>query len=93
MKCENVSPWLKLTLTDTTNTALRITTEVVNMFIIGRNILNNNKNIFEKQIRGNVSFCLNFKLGHMIRNEAFEEDELRELADLTTNVCVLNFKF
>ncbi|VIO89935.1 Uncharacterized protein BM_BM1560 [Brugia malayi] len=92
MQCENVSPWLKLTLTDTTNTALRITTEVVNMFIIGRNILNNNKNIFEKQIRGNVSFCLNFKLGHMIRNEAFEEDELRELADLTTNLtCILQF--
>ncbi|EJW71940.1 hypothetical protein WUBG_17154 [Wuchereria bancrofti] len=87
MRCENVSPWLKLTLTDTTNTALRITIEVINMFVIGRNILNNN--IFEKQIRGNVSFCFNFKLGHMIRNEAFEEDELRELADLTTNVCIL----
>ncbi|KAL3990413.1 Fragile site-associated protein C-terminus family protein [Acanthocheilonema viteae] len=81
--CKNVSPWLKLTLTDTTNTAFRITTEVINIFFMGRNILNNN--IFERQIQGNISFCLNFKLGQMIRNEAFQEDELRELADLTTN--------
>uniref|UniRef100_A0A0R3RMN0 Uncharacterized protein n=1 Tax=Elaeophora elaphi TaxID=1147741 RepID=A0A0R3RMN0_9BILA len=84
MYCENVSPWLKLTLTDTTNTAFRITTEVVNMFFIGRNVRNND--IFERQIQGNISFCLNFKLGQMIQNEAFQEDELRELADLTTNV-------
>ncbi|KAM3727455.1 Bridge-like lipid transfer protein family member [Dirofilaria immitis] len=90
MHCENVSPWLKLTLTDTTNTAFRVTAEVVNMFLISRNILNDN--IFEKQIWGNISFCLNFKLGQMIRNETFQEDELRELADFTTNlVCKLQF--
>uniref|UniRef100_A0A915Q459 Uncharacterized protein n=1 Tax=Setaria digitata TaxID=48799 RepID=A0A915Q459_9BILA len=85
--CENVSPWLKITLTDTTNTAFRITSEAVNLFLIGRNILNDD--IFENQIRGSISFCLNFKLGQMIRNEAYQEDELRELADLTTNlICI-----
>ncbi|VDM95504.1 unnamed protein product, partial [Onchocerca ochengi] len=88
--CENVSPWLKLTLTDTTNTAFRITAEVVNIFLISRNILNDD--IFEKEIWGNISFCLNFKLGQMIRNETFQEDELRELADFTTNLeCKLQF--
>lgn len=45
----------------------------------------------QRQILGNISFCLNFKLGQMIRNEAFQEDELRELADLTTNVCHLAY--
>uniref|UniRef100_A0A1I7VWA9 FSA_C domain-containing protein n=1 Tax=Loa loa TaxID=7209 RepID=A0A1I7VWA9_LOALO len=83
IQCENVAPWLRLTLTDTTNTAFRITTEVVNMFFMDRNILNNN--IFQRQIRGNICFCLNFKLGQMIRNETFQDDELRELADFTTN--------
>ncbi|VDO43610.1 unnamed protein product [Onchocerca flexuosa] len=40
--CEDVSPWLKLTLTDTTNTAFRITAEVVNILLISRYILNDN---------------------------------------------------
>lgn len=61
MCCENVSPWLKLTLTDTGNTAFRITTEVVNIFFIGRNILNDD--IFE------VSFP--FILLYTIKQQSF----------------------
>ncbi|VDK36706.1 unnamed protein product [Gongylonema pulchrum] len=40
IRSENVSPWLRLTLTDTTNTAFRVMVETFDLFFSSRNVQN-----------------------------------------------------